>query len=42
MERTADMIAWKKKLGATLAALALVIGAVPGTVGAASAYGSEN
>jgi hypothetical protein len=32
------MTAWKKKLGAGLAALALVVGALPGTVGLASAY----
>ncbi len=31
------MTAWKKKLGAGLAALALMVGAVPGTVGMASA-----
>jgi hypothetical protein len=37
MERIAGMTAWKKKLGATLGALALVIGAVPGTVGLAAA-----
>jgi hypothetical protein len=31
----------KKKLGAALSALALMIGAVPGTVGMASAYGVD-
>lgn len=31
------MTAWKKKLGATLGALALMAGAVPGTVGTAAA-----
>lgn len=36
------MTAWKKKLGAGLGALALVIGAVPGTVGLASAYENPN
>jgi hypothetical protein len=36
MERTAGMTA-KKKLGSALAALALMVGAVPGTVGMASA-----
>jgi hypothetical protein len=41
MERTAEMTAWTKKLGAALGALALVMGAVPGTVGMASAYGVD-
>lgn len=31
----------KRKLGAALGALALMIGAVPGTVGLASAYGVD-
>jgi Na+/H+ antiporter NhaD/arsenite permease-like protein len=42
MERIAGMTAWKKKLGATLGALALVIGAVPGTVSMAAAYESPS
>jgi Na+/H+ antiporter NhaD/arsenite permease-like protein len=42
MERIAGMTAWKKKLGAALGALALVIGAVPGTVGMAAAYESPS
>ncbi len=36
------MTAFKKKLGAGLAALALTVGAVPGTVSMASAYENPN
>ncbi|HQV03072.1 MULTISPECIES: hypothetical protein [unclassified Novosphingobium] len=32
----------KKKLGATLGALAMMIGAIPGTVGTAAAYENPN
>jgi hypothetical protein len=36
------MIAWQKKLGIAVGAMALVIGAIPGTVGVASAYENPN